>query len=342
MKILNSYLEELRHHLPLKNRDDVIEEIRSVLMDMIEERNPHPVTEPDEDIIKAVLMEYGPPRKVAQQYSTHQRLIGPQILPVYLQVLKIVLIVVAALNVLGVIVAILSGSAADNGFFITILETLGGLVSSLFTAFGIVTLSFILIERSTPQQWQIEMDEDWSPDDLAKVEDKKRIKIPELAVEITLGIIFILLINVYLDRIGIYYLGDAGWVSAPILNENALRYIPWVTAFSVLEIALNLFLIRKGFWDVYTSTAKVFINLFKMAVFVAIIVGPAIITIDPTAWEALSFDLTLTAQQLSGQMNTVVDVLLGLGVFGLVVDSIKRLVPLFFNKNSTGIKISTD
>jgi hypothetical protein len=342
MKILNSYLEELRHHLPLKNRDDVIEEIRSVLMDMIEERNPHPGTEPDEDTIKAVLMEYGPPRKVAQQYGTHQRLIGPQIFPVYLQVLKIVLVVVAALNVLGVIIAIISGSAGDSGFFVTILETIGGLVSSLFTAFGIVTLSFVLIERTTPQQWRIEMDEDWSPDDLAEVEDKKRIKIAELAVEITLGIIFIVLINVYLDRIGIYYLGDTGWVSAPILNENILSYIPWITAYTVLDIGLNLYLIRSGFWDMYATIGKILINVFKIAVMFAIIVGPAIITIDPTAWEALSFDLTLTAQRLSGQMNTVLDVLLGLAIFGLVVDSIRRLVPYFFKKTSTGIKISID
>ncbi|MBW6465395.1 MAG: hypothetical protein K0B06_02690 [Brevefilum sp.] len=342
MKILNSYLEELRHHLPAKNRDDIIAEIRSVLMDMIEERNPHPGSEPDEDLIKAVLLEYGPPRKVAQQYNSQQRLIGSHIFPVYLQVLKIVLVVVAALNVLGVIVAIVSGSAGDSGFFVTILETLGGMMSSLFTAFGIVTLSFILIERTTPQQWRVEIDEDWSPDDLAEVEDKKRIKITELAVEITLGIIFIVLINVYLDRIGIYYLGDAGWVSAPILNENVLRYIPWITAYTVLDIGLNLYLIRKGFWDMSASIGKILTNVFKIAVMFAIIVGPAIITIDPAAWEALSFDLSLTAQRLSGQMNTVLDVLLGLGIFGLVVDSIKRLVPFLFKKTPAGIKLSTD
>jgi hypothetical protein len=342
MKILDSYLEELRHHLPTKNRDDIIAEIRSVLMDMIEERNPQPGSEADEDLIKAVLLEYGPPRKVAQQYNSQQRLIGAQIFPVYLQVLKIVLVVVAALNILGVIVAIVSGSAGDSGFFITILETLGGLMSSLFTAFGIVTLSFILIERTTPQQWQIEIDEDWSPDDLAEVEDKKRIKITELAVEITLGIIFIVLINVYLDRIGIYYLGDSGWVSAPILNDNVLRYIPWITAYTVLDIGLNLYLIRKGFWDMSATIAKILINVFKIAVAFAIIVGPAIITVDPIAWQALNFDLTWNVQRLSGQMNTVLDVLLGLSIFGLVVDSIRRLVSYFFNKTPSGIKIITD
>jgi hypothetical protein len=210
MELLNAYLEEIRHHLPLKNRTDIIAEIRSVLMDMIEERNPG--AGPDEATIKAVLKEYGPPRKVAQQYGSQQRLIGPQTFPVYLLVLKIVLIVVAALNIVGVIVAAVSGSFGDNGLFIAILETFGGLISSLFTAFGIVTLSFVLIERFAAEEFQAEIDEDWSPDDLTPVEDKERVKISELAVEITLGIIFIVLINVYLDRVGIYYLADGGWV----------------------------------------------------------------------------------------------------------------------------------
>lgn len=342
MNILNVYLEEIRHHLPPKDRDDIIEEIRSVLMDMIEERNPNPGSDPNETTMKAVLQDFGAPKKVAQQYSSHRHLIGPQIFPVYIQVLKIVLIVVAALNILGVVVAALSGSAAESGLFVSLLETIGGLFSSLFTAFGIVTLSFILIERTIPEEFQFEIEKDWSPDDLEKVEEQERIKIPELAIEITLGIVFIVVLNVYLDRIGIYYLGDSGWASAPILNDNILRYIPWITAFTVLDIAINLYLIRKGIWDVYASIAKVLNNVFKIAVLFAIILGPAILTVNPTAWEALNLDFGVTAERLSRQMNTVLDVLMGLAIFGLVVESAKRLYRSFFSKNPTKFHIKTD
>ena len=337
MNILNAYLEEIRHHLPPKNRDDIIAEIRSVLIDMIEERNPNPGSDPEEALVKTVLKEYGSPKQVARQYGSQRQLIGPQTFPVYLQVLKIVLIVVTALNVLGVVIAAVSGSAGETGLFITLLETFGGLFSSLFTAFGIVTLSFILIERFALEEFKAEVEQDWSPDDLEIVEDTARVKISELAVEITLGIIFILLINVYLDRIGIYYISDGSWMSTPILNENILRYIPWVTAITVLDIALNLYLIRKGIWDVSASIAKVIINVFKIAVTAAIIIGPAFITINPTAWEALNLDLGFTAQQLTRQLNTVLDVLLGLAIFGLVVDSIKTLVRTVFKKDPLGI-----
>jgi hypothetical protein len=340
MELLNAYLEEIRHRLPLKNRADIIEEIRSALMDMIEERSPG--GDPDDATVKAVLMEYGAPREVARQYASHQSLIGPQIFPVYLQVLKIVLIVVAALNIVGLIVSIVNGSIGDNDLFIATFETVGGLFSSLFTAFAIVTLSFTLIERFAAEELQAEMDEDWSPEDLTIVEIRKRVKISEVAVEITFGIIFILLINLYLDRIGIYYLGDAGWVSAPILNDNVLRYIPWITGATMLDIALNLYLIRKEFWDASATIVKVIINVLKIALLAVIIAGPAIIAVSPSAWQALNLEVNLTAQQLTRQMNTVLDGLLGLAIFGLVVDSIKIIVNGFFRNDHTRLHIKTE
>lgn len=342
MNILNAYLEETRQHLPLKNRDDIIAEIRSVLMDMIEERNPNPGSTPDETTVKAVLSAYGSPRKVAQQYSLHQHLIGPQIYPVYLQVLKIVLIVITAINILGLTIAIISGSAAENGIFLTAFETVGGLFSSLFITFGIVTLSFTLIERFAPQEWQAEFEDDWSPDELEEKVDQKRVKIPSLAVEITFGIFLIVLLNVFLDVIAIYSLSDSGWISVPILNENFLQYVPWITAFLVFELALNLYLIRKTYWDTPASIAMVIINLFKIGVLVAIIVGPAIITVDPTTLQALNLDFGISATNLNQRLNTILGVILGLANLAITVETISHLISISSMKRQSGYHIKAD
>lgn len=342
MKLIELYLDEIRHQLPSKNREDIIKEIRSVLMDMIEDRNPNPGQSPDEEIVKSVLKAFGSPQKVARQYGAHNHLIGPRIYPTYLQVLKIVLIVVAALNAFGLVVAVIGQSGIDPNMFEAILEIVGGLFSSLFTAFGIVTLSFAIIERTTSEDWRAEAEQEWLPADLYKKEDQVRVKVPGLAVEITLTLVFIALINFFLDRIGIYYLSDSNWVSAPILNDNFLRYIPWITAYAVLDIILNLYLIRKGYWDKPASAAKIFINGFKIAVNIAIIVGPAIITITPAAWQTLNFGLDITAQELSGTLNIILNVLLGLASFGLVVESIKRLYETFIKGSQTAIKIDVN
>ena len=342
MKLINLYLDEIQQHLPPKNREDILKEIRSTLMDMIEDRSPNTDQTPEEDTIKAVLEEFGAPRKVAQQYAEHHYLIGPRIFPVYLKVLKIVLVIVAGLNVLGLIVAIVSQSGVDSSMIDAIANVFSGLFSSLFTAFGIVTLSFAGIERTSPEEWKFNIEESWHPEDLLKQEDRKRIKVTELAIEITLTLVFITLINFYLDRFGIYYLGDSGWVSTPILNENFLRYVPWITTYAVLDIALNLYLLRQSYWDNLAVIGKVLINIFKIAVTIVILTGPAVITVSPSAWQALNFDLSATAQEVTRMMNVGLDLLLGLAIFGLVVDSIKRLYEGFIKGSHTRIDFETN
>lgn len=116
-------------------------------MDMIEDREAEPDQEASEEIVAAVLKDFGSPREVARQYGAHNYLIGPRLYPIYLQVLRIVLIVVAALNVLSLIIAVINPPATNPGLFESIIEIFGGMFSSLFTAFGIVTLSFAGIEH---------------------------------------------------------------------------------------------------------------------------------------------------------------------------------------------------
>ena len=341
MNLLNLYLEDLRTHLPAKNREDILKEIRSTLMDMIEDQNPNPGQAPDEEMVKAILEAFGAPRKVAQQYIERNYLIGPRMFPMYLQVLKIVLIVVACLNVLGVVISLVMQKGIDPNVFEAGFEIIGGLFSSLFTAFGIVTLSFAGIEWTTPEEFKDALKQEWSPDDLLKEKVQQPIKISGLALEITLSLVFIALLNFFLDRIGIYYLSASGWVSTPILNENFLRYIPWITAYAILDIGLNLYLIRTGYWDKVATVAKVIINVFTIAVTYAILKGPGIITISPTAWETLNFGLQTSAQGLSQTLNIILDVLMGLSIFGKVVETIKRIYDTFVKGSQVSIDINS-
>lgn len=69
MNLIELYLEEIRRQLPSRNRDDILKEIQSTLMDTIEDRNPNPGAEPDTETVKAVLKEFGSPRKVAKRLS---------------------------------------------------------------------------------------------------------------------------------------------------------------------------------------------------------------------------------------------------------------------------------
>jgi len=342
MNIIDLYLEEIRHHLPPRDREDILSEIHSTLMDMIEDRNPNPGKTPDEETVKAVLRSFGSPRKVALQYGARNYLIGPRFFPIYLLILKIVLIVAAALNILGVIVSLIGQSGFEVGILSILAQIVGDFFGSLFVAFGIVTLSFAGIERTTPKEWEIDLDKDWQPENLHQQESQERIKLAELAVNITMNLVLIALLNFFLDRIGIYNLTDSGWRSVPVLSDIFQRYIPWITAYSILEITLNIYLIRKEYWDKYGSTAKIILNVFKIAVTAAIITGPAIISIDPEGWQAMFPNAETTAQGFSQTANIILDVLMGLTIFGLAVDSIKRLYLTFIKGSQAVIDIKAE
>jgi len=74
-------------------------------------------------------------------------------------------------------------------------------------------------------------------------------------------------------------------------------------------------------------------------VLAAMIAGPALLTIASAAWAGLNLELEFTAQRLSQMMNIGLDVLFGLAIFGLVVDSIKHLVQSFFRRNPSVMRI---
>ncbi len=342
MKLIELYLEEIKHHLPSHNREDILKEIRSNLMDMIEDQSADAEAEPDEQLVKEILTAFGAPREVALKYGAKNVLIGPRFFPIYLQVLKIVLIVVAAVNVLGLVVTLVNQSLVGPGLLDVILELVGGLFNSLFTAFGVVTLTFAGIERTTSEKIKISMDEGWKPDDLLKQEHKERVSIAGSAFEITFAIIFIALINFFRDKIGIYYLGETGWVASSILNDHFLRYVPWLTAASILDIILALYLIRIGFWDKIANVAKVLINAFKIALFAAMIMGPAFISISPEALAGLNLDTALNFQTLTNGGNTGIDIVFGLAIFGMVVDSLKRLYENFIKGRNAQFEIDND
>lgn len=341
MKLFNLYLAEIEKHLPSRNREDILKEIQSTLMDMLDDHNPHPGQTPDDDLIKSVLREFGAPHKVAQQYIKHNYLIGPRMYPTFLQVLKIVLAIFAGLSLIGIFITITAYSGSTLGLLETIAQVVGGLFSSLISGFGIVSLIFAIIERVSSDDLKITVEKEWTPDDLLSQEDRYTIKIVEIALEIIFALAFIVLINFFIDKIGIYFIDDTGWVSSPILNENFNRYIPFLTTANVLTIILDLFLIRKGSWDKATTVAKLVINVFTIGISIAILTGPSILTLDPAAWNLLNIDIPITVERLTELINAGMRILIGFSIFGLVLESIKRIYTFFIKGSRTRIQIET-
>ncbi|MDY7080783.1 MAG: hypothetical protein SXV54_28200, partial [Chloroflexota bacterium] len=253
MELVDRYVHQVGRRLPKRLRDDVKVELRSLLLDALEERTgleaSDETTFSEEDQV-AVLEEFGPPAQMAAKYQPRPRyIIGPKVYSLYL-------IVVAVLLGAGLLASTVS--TAVSGLYagsarVEILELLGrGLVlffNIAISGIGSTTLVFAVLERVIPNgEFELDDEKEWSPHDLPEIEDHDEIKPAGLIVQI--GILALLLIAFigFPDRIatGAYY--DDGWHIVPSILSPAFFsiYLPLIEISWGLTIILNLVLLRQG------------------------------------------------------------------------------------------------
>src|SRR5688572_446090 len=93
MKLIDRYVSEVgKRLLVFSGREDIEKELRSTLEDMLEERAEKAGRPADEAMEIELLKEYGSPDEVATNYNPHPYVIGPRIFPIFLKILKIVLL----------------------------------------------------------------------------------------------------------------------------------------------------------------------------------------------------------------------------------------------------------
>ncbi|MEO7691478.1 MAG: hypothetical protein ABIS51_19500 [Sphingomonas sp.] len=185
MDLLDRYLHAVRWTLPSAKADDITAELRDELVTRMEDREESLGRPLREDETSAMLKEFGHPLMVASRYQKQQWLIGPDVFPFYLFVMKIVaLIIVAVVLVVGV-ANVLFG---DHNPLRAVAETVGGLWTSLLLNVGIITLVFAVLERTGFPRDHLQR---WKPEQLPEVRLKRKGRW-ESAFEIAWGIAFLL------------------------------------------------------------------------------------------------------------------------------------------------------
>lgn len=174
MKLVEQYLEVVGWKLPFRGRQDIRAELRSLLLDEIEEKYG---ADPTEDQLKLALKEFGTPAAVARRYHDQQGIIATGFVPFYFFMLKLVL---GALSLAFFVIFILSqvqfelDAALTGGMsLMTVLAGLGTFVLTTinvyFSAVGVITLLFIAVSRFGRAR-AIDLDDDWTPEELMAVE----------------------------------------------------------------------------------------------------------------------------------------------------------------------------
>lgn len=287
MNLLDKYVAEVGKHLPRNQRADIEAEIRSTLLDMLEEQNQTSVKDDaspqGEAAVIALLKEYGAPRKVADSYIGPRYLIGPRLYPTFELVVKIVLAVVLGAGLLGYgVSASITGSFAGMDFFSFLGQFWLGLLGGMISAFGNIVIVFAILERVLPaKELEKETAEEWNPADLAKEPDPDEIKMSDAIATIIFTVAGLAIFNLYPDVIGLFFNTDGEWTFIPMLSKAFFTYLPWINLIGVAQIIFNLYQLRQRVWTTFTRLCNIALEVSSIVLAIAMLRGPSLIELSP-------------------------------------------------------------
>ncbi len=159
--LIDCYLNAVKFWLPGKQQNDILAELAEDLHSQIEERESALGHSLEEVELVALLKQRGSPMRVASGFIPQHRLINPAMLPLYIMVLKIVLLWVLAPLFAIVFIAPVFDSARPGA---ALLSFFGEALRSLFFVIGIVTTVFALLDR-----YHTKWVDKWDPRKLRRV-----------------------------------------------------------------------------------------------------------------------------------------------------------------------------
>jgi hypothetical protein len=324
------YVHEVGRRLPKGQRADVEAELRSLLMDALQDRASEVGVgqgEASEEDQVAVLEELGPPAKVAAGYAPPRRyLIGPPLFDWFKIVVAAVLGAITLAHLVLLLLALWGEPTSLSSLAATLGRVFEEYLGAMMAGFGSVTLVFAILERTLPESVFGEQDEEtWDPRSLPEVEDRSRIKVGELIVESVLVVFALVVFNFFPEWVGVTFVGSindgaASWHMRPLLSAAFFAlYLPWLNVLWVLRLALNVVLLRQGRWQRLTRLADLVLAICGVIVLSRMAFGPSLLTLE--AIEAAELRRTLESF-----LPLLLKVALIIGLFAAVGEVVRKLV----------------
>lgn len=323
MRIIDVYASEVGRRLPAKMRSDIETELKSTLLDMLEDKSKRENREPDEQMAKELLKEYGSPDKVASTYLPEKYLISPRVYPTFEMILKIVLVVLLFASVIGLGVQLGQAAPTLEAAAVLVGKTFMGLFQGALQAFGTLVLVFVIIERFVPSANQFSSE--WKPEDLLKIEEPDKVKFVEVILSIVFTSLALVIFNFYPDLISAYIREGSGWTRYPILTDAFFRLLLWFNIIWILEITLNGLVLRDAVWTKRTRLFEIGIHLVNVVLLVVMATGPAIVQL-PVEWMTNAGQISLeTAELVQTQFAMGFRTVLGLVAAIVLLDTLRKI-----------------
>ncbi|WP_299599216.1 hypothetical protein [uncultured Microbulbifer sp.] len=237
MDWLQRYVDNVRTYLPARLREDVGNELYSGLQDQCDELEESLSRPPTEEEILALLKEKGHPMAVAAGYQPRRTLVSEPLFPVYLQVLKWTLMVIAVVSAVGVIASLASDT--NPSFVGAAIRWLVGMYESGVYSFAWITLVFYLAGESLGR---CKVFANWNPRSLPRIaESGRRIQRFDSAVEFVVT----LLAMAWLNDL---WLLPAGGSSSLALSAGFDALLPWLNIALGASVLMSLTKLLSPYW----------------------------------------------------------------------------------------------
>ncbi len=280
MELINRYVYQVGRRLPDRTRADVEQELRSLLLDALEERTGRTADFSEEEQI-AVLTEFGSPEQMADKYRPQARyIIGPKLYDLYR-------LVVTVIGGAGLLVAVVSTAVTAVGpdapsALSLLLQAWTTFINVLLSGIGSATLIFAILERVIPdEEFKLDAEEKWNPRDLPAIEPRDEIKRASLIAEIVVLALLMTALVAFGQRIGgVYY--DGTWHTTPSFLSAAFfsLYLPLFVVRWGLTILLNVVLLRQGRWQLGTRIADLVFHSFDIYILGRLLSGPSVVNAE--------------------------------------------------------------
>ncbi len=244
MEILDRYLYEVEKYLGKKGKDEVLNDIKSSVMVLTDEKTSKGTAEAE--ALRASLVEMGSPLDLARKYDPGLGyIIGPKLFKLYR--------IIVGFSILGISIGFATTMIIQLSFDpgmnvgLAIMRLLGQIMTAALSAIGAVTIVFYIIQKYIPQD--AFSDEAWNPDNLPELPKKAEIiSRTGRIIGIIAMVIFIFIFNFYPDMIGVFYKVDSGpYVFESLLTaENMGPYLIILNPLWFLAVVVNVYVLIKG------------------------------------------------------------------------------------------------
>lgn len=257
--LIERYIYAVTKRLPSKIKQDVSDELNSLISDMIEERCGE-IT-PTEKDIRVVLTELGTPRELAEKYNPDKDkcLIGSPYYSIYIFVLKIVLICTG----IGILMSGIIGAVIENNQFIfeEILNILSMIISGMMAAFAFVTLLFAFFSH---KNIKLESLND-SIDNLPPVpKNNKKISKADSIIGIAISVIFAVVFLTVPQIFCVYLSIEDTNIFIPIFNTEAIHSVWYlIVIFAVIGIVRETIKLIDGEYTLRVMLSTIICNVLS-------------------------------------------------------------------------------